>query len=113
MELTEEEKTKQLRDIMNTLTEGVLFNLRPAHFLMRGAGGIGQPDEVAFIGSKYVGKDQKSEEQLWGYINSLPTYFKEAVEGYFGYIKDEYTPDLELVQENFYKYPGEIDFRKE
>lgn len=98
MPTDEENKQQQLKSVMDTLTDGLVFRLRSASFLMQGAGGLGQPDSVSFLGTKYVGVDEAAEKQLWGYINGLPEYFKREVSQYFGYLKDEYKPSNEQEQ---------------
>lgn len=80
----------QLRAIMDTLLDGTMFRLRQAPFEMQGAGGLGQPDVVNFIGYRYVGVDEEAEKKLWEYINSLPAHYKKEISGWFGYLKDEY-----------------------
>lgn len=94
--LSDHERFKQLKDIFDTLTDGMTFDLRYAEFLMQSSGGLGQPDVVNFIGRKYVGKTEAIDKALWGYIDGLPAYFKQAVSPYFGRLKDVYVPVEEV-----------------
>jgi hypothetical protein len=94
---TDREQARQLKDIFDTLTDGLLFDLRYAEFLMQSSGGLGQPDVVNFVGRKYVGKTEAIDKALWGYIDDLPAYFKQAVSPYFGRLKDVHVP-AELIE---------------
>jgi hypothetical protein len=94
--LSDHERLKQLKDIFDTLTDGMLFDLRYAEFLMQSSGGLEQPDVVNFIGRKYVGKTEAIDKALWGYIDGLPAYFKHAVSPYFGRLKDVYVPAVQI-----------------
>lgn len=81
-----------LRSIMDTLSDGSVCHVREAKFLMQGAGGLGQPDVVTFVGRLYVGIDEENEKKLWDYIDALPLNFKKEISRWYGRIKDEYKP---------------------
>jgi hypothetical protein len=83
----------QYKAIFEELHNSGKFRIRPAQFLLKGAGGLSQPDEVYFIGTRYVGVDEEAEKALWVYLDALPESIRKEVSQWYGLIKDEWKPD--------------------
>lgn len=93
MSLSEKERIRNLRAAMDTLTDGICFNLRPAKFQK-------VPGDEASIVTKYVGKNEQAEKSLWGYIDGLPDCIKKDIVGHFGRLADEYIPPVTVTKES-------------
>lgn len=89
-----DDRALQYKAIFEELHDSGKFRIRPAQFLLKGAGGLSQPDEVYFIGTRFIGVDEEAEEALWGYLDALPSPLRKEVSQWYGLIKDEWKPDI-------------------